>query len=821
MNSNVTGSSSPDSFAKNPRTDLSSLVPTDSDNAISPESQNVIPPPTAVEEAAPANFQVLEGTDSMDKSDIVTQYFSATPQRGNQNIYQASAQLPLLPLPDPEGSMGPQPFEPSWQKATNDFFKNLVRESLIKKNKEGKNLESRVNTILQTLIAGKAGTLSAEDQEIVKKATKETQQAWSLPDSWSIGTQEIKNWKPTKIDVIAPVNVDIARKELFCLNVEELLIAIEKVGQKAINELPPNDPTRLAVGDLVRIISQAIRDLKEILRELQLQEAKTSIVLSRGKFEQIQERKKELEEHSKKIDESTEARHKQEEISKKLKIGAFIASIVVTALGIASLLFTGGASLSLVIAGLAISSITLTYTVADQFLDLTSKAVQACGKLIEKIAPGDDNPWKSVIKALVLALLVIIFIAAVVSSGGAAIGSVATGITGQVIKQAAIETMKQVTLQMAPIAMMSSNIFPELLLTSLLKLGIIDGKDEKTKMIVQMIVMAVSALAIFAGATAGLGGAKGAGGFSIGQAINSIGDTVKNIGQTISNIAQAIKEGVATAMQQIKEMIKSLQRMLTQLITSISDLPLTEILKGIPSKTAELILQSIQRTVDAAKGIKSLIASGTFLDAIKTSTGQVATSVQTASAQALEQLNFLAEQFKKAAAELIEQLTALGKQVAAKARDEINQASDAVKAAVSKGIEYLKSLPHEILDSAKQSIKAHWEGIKFFSKQEDIASIFQNTQDFFRAAGFGAEFATGISNGYFGYKLQELYREIGEMEKAQEMTNLLLKLFDKLLNSFQEGMGKNSEWLNNLENALESLYASASQTLTKATQSAV
>ncbi len=44
----------------------------------------------------------------------------------------------------------------------------------------------------------------------------------------------------------------------------------------------------------------------------------------------------------------------------------------------------------------------------------------------------------------------------------------------------------------------------------------------------------------------------------------------------------------------------------------------------------------------------------------------------------------------------------------------------------------------------------------------------------------------------------------------------MIQLFEQLLNSFQKGIAANSQWYNNVNAAIDNIYGSASQQLTKA-----
>ena len=761
-------------------------------------------------ETIPSDYQVFEGNDFIDSENMILQQFSSSQHTGEEkNIYLAAAELPTLQLPDPEGSLGPQPFEPSWQKAVNKFFREQIKDHLIKKNKETGNhqteasLEEQVQMLWQATLAGETAHLKAEDKQTIEIATKQTQAAWNLPESWSLGTREVKDWTPIENNPVPPVNIELARREVFAINIEELLNALDRVNKKMTDALPPQ-----SIANFIKVIAQAIRDLKQVLRDLQIKEAEHSDALSRIKFEQIQDRLKQIEESNRKSDEAAEARRKQEKISNIMKkwVAPIISGLII-AIGIIALPFTAGMSMGLVIAGLAVASIMLTYTVLDATLDLTSKAVNAFQTFLDKTFPGEGNAWKTVFKIAILAALVTILVIAVAVSGGSAAGSIGSTIVSQVIKQAVIETISQVAIQFSLMAIMASNILPELCVNLLIKTGVINQNDEKAKMIAQMIIMALTTLVVLK--VVSMGNNIRQVGTSIKESIQSIGLTLRNIGESITNMMQSIKAGVKasieSAIRQIQEMINQLIRMLRQAATAFPEYLTT-------------LRESLAQAQNTAKQLKEFLSSRAFLEAIKSVPGRISNSAKAA----LEQLSLLSDQFKAASQELMDQLNQITKQLNAQARASLNRSLDNATKAINEALKdfqvnaknYFTRLPEDL----KQPFKDFWQGLKTFDPRTSPDQIARNIQDSLGILKLGTEVGMGIYIGYIGLQIERLYRQIGEMEKAEEIIQALIQLFDRLLESLQEGMAQRSEWLSSLDNALDSVYASATRSLNKASQ---
>ncbi len=94
---------------------------------------------------------------------------------------------------------------------------------------------------------------------------------------------------------------------------------------------------------------------------------------------------------------------------------------------------------------------------------------------------------------------------------------------------------------------------------------------------------------------------------------------------------------------------------------------------------------------------------------------------------------------------------------------EISGITNRLKDAISRGTEYLKTLPQNV-----------WNGIKTmnpFDKNIGSGMRFKNVQDIFRMANLSAEVAGGIYNGFIAIKLAQIYRELGKLEKNKKSFN--------------------------------------------------
>ncbi len=711
--------------------------------------------------AISADFQVFEGTDNFDIGTTVTQQFASMQPRG---IYQADPHRPKLTIePDPDGLTGPQPYEPDSQIAIKNFFKDRLRELLRKKEtgiqaatvqvmedsltkeikekeadksntpknqsakgaaekEEGEGpelplpqVEKEVTLIVSSVISGKIATLSESQKKLAVETTKETQEAWGLPASWSVGSHQKLDWTPIK-KVDPPVNIDLARKEFLAANMTELLEAMQKAGQKVIDSLSSVEHIRIPVADLIQVISQAIRGLKEALRNLQMKESDTSIKLSDAKFGAIKDRENSINDQIEKNKEISETRAKQEEKAKTAKIVSCIVSVIATIVGAILLPFTAGMSTALIIAGIAVAAAMTAYTIVDATFNVTTKLLTAFNKCLEGMFPGEENNWKrTLVKAAIIACVVAILVVAVVATGGGAAANIATQTASQIAKTAVLETLKQLSLQAIMITIMSSNIIPELFSTALIESGVLNREDKEGKMWAEMAMMAVTMLtmmAIVATGGKGVGSIKEIG-KGISEGAKSVGRTIANTLKSMVEILTDLKSSLAKLGEGIQQLIQTLIKMLSSLLNAIKNAP-RDLVVG--SKDLAISLLFVFR--DMADIIKHIIGT--------------------------------------------------------------------------------RSLDKETM----AAITHHLETLIYTLK----------------LAGLGTEIAVGIIVGILGMKLSDLLKEVGLIEKAQEITQLLIKLFDQLLNSFQDDLGKISDWLKSLQHAMDSTFASADQTLARASR---
>jgi len=128
----------------------------------------------------------------------------------------------------------------------------------------------------------------------------------------------------------------------------------------------------------------------------------------------------------------------------------------------------------------------------------------------------------------------------------------------------------------------------------------------------------------------------------------------------------------------------------------------------------------------------------------------------------------------------------------------------------------LKALLAPLKDIGR-SVASFVTDFKNITDRKEIAGVvLEKLSTLLKLAGLSTEVATGIIVGVLGLEISKLLKDLGAIEKAEELIQMLIKLFDKLLNSLQDNLGKMAEWTKSLQQALNSTYATKEQISAKA-----
>ncbi|MFI0434115.1 MAG: hypothetical protein ACH350_00105 [Parachlamydiaceae bacterium] len=550
-------------------------------------SDSVLPsyPPPVSQGIQNTACRELEQVDVLDSGKVVIQQFIWA-NRWAQRDYSTDPNRPILELPDPQGELSPKPFPSYWQRSVNHFFKELVKEGVVKKIKEqgasseegkelGFNMEEanrHINKILGAIVEGNPSSLNSEELEIAQLAATKTQEAWSLPSTWGLGTQDAAAWTPTQVDVTPPVNLEIATREVLGENLNVLLHSLERLTQKTLEELPKDDPKKEDVSSILRIITDAIRGLKLTLEQLQLEEAEQSATFSEMKYDQLKTQQEQLKAIQKEQRHAARLRRKANKTNKLMKILSPTIGAAIMLAAIIALPFTAGTSSFIIFAGAAIASgAMLAYTVADSEKNLTAQMIDAYNKGIDDLFP--DDKWASqLVKAIIIAAAFFILTAVIVSTGGTAAASAAAA-SGNIASQVAVETTKQIAIQAITMFIIASNTLPDLVSSALINSGTVDKDNEEALMIIQILVMALTMVATMWLASQGSAPQEGAATVkkvegsldqmlkTMTQKFKEIIENVRSTGQRIANVTtQDVLKNLKAALELIVENTQNLAK---------------------------------------------------------------------------------------------------------------------------------------------------------------------------------------------------------------------------------------------------------------------
>lgn len=705
---------------------------------------NTAPMTSTIKAAAP--------TDVLGGHTVVQQLPEQRWGRKDHQVYLADMRHPILEgAMSPEEAGAPTPFEPSWQKAVNKFHKDLVKKHLNVKKPDGSTMT---------------------DTEVQEKATKKTQTDWKLPNSWHYGTQNSQDWTPIETNVTPPVNLNGAKTELLSKNLQKTVASLENNGKKLLAKggLPPNDPSRLAVGDLVKVLSKAMFDLQGILQQMEITDADKSGEMSQARFKESQESYETAKETQAKNAEIADARKQQEKVGGIIQAVSIGVAVAFAVFAVASAVFTGGGSL--VIAAAVVAGVMAGYTVLDSKYQLTAKAMDGFNSMLDKICENGP-PWlKTFLQVVAVAFVAIILCAAIAASGGAAAGTVT--------QQVFAEVAKQMTIQLAVMFIMSSNVLPQLAVDALTASGAIDKNDETAKMVVQMIVMAMTMIVTMRAISSqqeGQGIAKSIGNTVI-EGAASVKRGLTQFGSGIAKLAVITAQGDFDALKnELRQIINNLMRMLTQMGTQFKG--------GIED--------AINNAMNAAKEFKTALRES----AAKISLESAKELLMAAGERVTESLktlqNLLAEASKKASLEL--------KEIALSTLDGLRNVVAGLKELDPRtlGLKNLLEGMKDIFDP-RPFVAAVIKGITG-AKQSmaEWQKIVQQAQDLTTILGATVESAGSIYIGVIGLYVQSVLRDLGDLEKEQEVTQLLIKLFQRLLDGFQSEMTDLGEWSKNIQ----------------------
>ncbi|CAF24109.1 type III secretion system translocon subunit SctE [Candidatus Protochlamydia amoebophila] len=464
------------------------------------------------------------------------------------------------------------PYGSDQQAQVNEYYDQTVLNKVTTYLEEHA-LELDPDQAMNLMKAVQTGEVSSDIADIyiqlTAEARVETQKAFGLPNSWFKGTTTVDDWKPINVGLITPAKVANARLEGLLGNAEAIFTDISAAANALLDGPPPipvDDPRRVALTEFLKIIGDAIKDLKATLREIQVHDAEKSKENAKAKFGELADRRLRAQEQAEKMEKMLKKQKQMKSMGLAMKIiGPIIAAlstIIGTLIAIASLGTATAASVAIIAAGVAVGIAMTAYSIADSVTGVTQKIITAFKDALDKLMPDSPDWVKSLVKALIVAavvavLAVIIVLAMASGSGAGAATNAASQAVQQTIRIAVTEAIKQMALQAMIMAIMSSNALPELV-GGILKAS---GVDKKTQQIVEMVVMAITLIACVI-AMAKVGGAKSGG--TEQKAADAAEEATKEAAKTVTQRASDALKDFKSQLDNVKESIKKLPETMQQ-----------------------------------------------------------------------------------------------------------------------------------------------------------------------------------------------------------------------------------------------------------------
>ncbi len=486
--------------------------------------------------------EIYEGIDRVDSEPILVQEFVTAK---NWNDYETHAKNPLLQQPSPEGVI--PPYLPYEQAGIKKFYTGQVRDQVfqaMKGDKEPANVaaipakkihepqngveegspgkgspgrgnaslgkedlagiaahveesvEKRVQAIIQASKEGALEDLDPDDRQIAINATEATQQAWKLPPSWILGSQELSSWTKVQVDSPPPMEMNLLATETLVTNMEQLSIDIQKKANKLLGSFSDDNPNQVPVNDLIIVIGKAIQNLKEVLQRIQGLETKNSNKILQAKQDLADQRADERAEAIKLQKEVESNLKKQQKKHRMVQWLAPTVTAIMLVVGVAALVVSGGASMIFIVAASMVGAGMLAYTTADTQSEkgLTTQVIEAFNRAAVKVAGENNRVGQDLFKAAILTIVAGLMLFMMACSGGALATSAATTVfaaesAGATAGAVITEIIFQATAEASLMFIMASNVIPEALTLALIKSGAIDRHDEQGKMIAQIVFM--------------------------------------------------------------------------------------------------------------------------------------------------------------------------------------------------------------------------------------------------------------------------------------------------------------------------------------------
>jgi hypothetical protein len=404
--------------------------------------------------------------------------------------------------------------------------------------------------------------LKAAYTSIVNSAKATTQTKFGLPISWTKTASLNDEWVPVQSSIVNPISTQEAQESGLVQNISIVINDLEKA--------------TIGLKDYIGIIADTIREMKQLLQEMQLKDSKITKKVSAAKFEEIKAREERAELQAEENKKAEKKQNKMKKFSKVMKYLGPALSIASTIIGVLVLVVFSPVAPVLLIAAIAVGGLLAAYSIADSAIGLTPKLMKAFNEML----PNASDKQRLLAKILIVTT--VILVSAVL--GGAAAFAVAASTVGgmaNMAAQLALQVIKQVSIQAITMAVTTSGVLTELIEKGLSASGI---TDEKTLLILKSILTIVVMVAVSVIASS----AKG-----IVQGVRTLvttefSVTVAAIAAAIAKIPQNVATSVSTAIKELQTNFETFANEIMQILNKIANLSLRESAMEVVAGVKEL-----------------------------------------------------------------------------------------------------------------------------------------------------------------------------------------------------------------------------------------
>lgn len=615
---------------------------------------------------------------------------------------------------------------------------------------------------------GMRSFLTAEEQAIVKDieakitpaVTRLVAAQFNLPGAWTPDSKDPVSWTP-----LVPAHIDPALREALFAKVmgetaEKSLDSTLKAAEAVLYRLPPSHPDRILLKDFIKMIASALQEVRDMMRNLQVADAKMQKELSTAKFDAIKEKIRMGEAAAKKMEEAAAKMKSMGDLTLAMKIIGPILSAVGTALGcgvgaiVFALGFVPGLQGLLVIGAVMIATsviigaITLAISIADSATGFMGKILEEIGKSMDEsikrdcIARGVTDPAEIkkcqlaakictaiivIVAVIIVAVALVALMALIPGVGTGAAAGVATASIQAVVNVVAsfcVELAKSLVTEGAKAILMAIFMAAMQMLTqAILDAAANDPNITKEgKEALKWILMVGTLMAsLLLGAVMGAS-AKG----------SKTGGAEKTATQAADTVQRTISEKIKQAVKQlIDSSIKSAQAAMDEFKSSV---------KNIPKTVQAGIVNGIN---DAVENLTKFL----------TSPGQTIKESATKEAQL-----------------------------------------------------FLKGIKDMFWVTTEGKSQQRVAG-------EVTVKIFQTAADIAKAAPGAAGCAQGIAQGVIMLRVANILREKGQIEESMEILQAIAELLSSMLKKLEGGMEGRQEDIANISEMIKGYFSKIGQSV--------